>query len=539
MSFKIFYPILAGIILKMGIEYSQAAVTHTLTEDFSQWNQADLVQSTGVWNTVDQVIQATVVANGETARTIPFGDGSDGVLNSSTGFSFNTDTHLGDYQFQSLTISAGLILVAGSRPLVIRSLSAITLVPPISVSGDSGNTGISTAFSPTSGGAGGGTHAAKTAGGLGGLAVNSTLLALLGGAAVNSDGSSNLSGGGPGSNVSGTSATGGQAVPDGPSVGGLDFDFTGFIAGTGGGGGGGHWNGADTVHASGGGGGGGGGGIRLVALGPITATSISARGGDGGSNATTVPAACSGPGAGGNGGAVWVQSFKSIAIVTTPSISGGAGGSDVACGVPASGGAPGKRRGDSYSSATRPPAWAASGFDTANAAPSQNYMVISKGYDLGTLNAFFTAEPTLLMNLNGGNITVDYAASADGLTYSEFAGKIQDLSNHNYRYLKFRAQIFTAGTLAPSPTLNRVAIAYSESGLAHLNLGLAAGCGSLQAMGNTESLSPAERKNFSLFSFLTSLFWLVAICGLRRLSRRPKSASSYCVSGLIKSAHSK
>src|SRR4051794_38522021 len=79
----------------------------TLTEDFTSSGHADFTATTGLWNTVDRVAQAAVVASTAPVTTVDFGNGSDGALNSSTGYTFDTGTHPNGYNFTSVSISAG------------------------------------------------------------------------------------------------------------------------------------------------------------------------------------------------------------------------------------------------------------------------------------------------------------------------------------------------------------------------------------------------------------------------------------------------
>src|SRR5689334_833764 len=113
-----------------------------LTENFTDSSHWDAANSTGLWNIVANAAQAGRVANATTSDPINFGDGSDGTLSSSTGYTFNTDTHPNGFNFISVNITGGTIQVKGSHPLVIRSLSNMTISPTLSVRGGDGQNGV-------------------------------------------------------------------------------------------------------------------------------------------------------------------------------------------------------------------------------------------------------------------------------------------------------------------------------------------------------------------------------------------------------------
>ncbi|MEW6057181.1 MAG: hypothetical protein AB1540_11260 [Bdellovibrionota bacterium] len=488
-----------------------------LVEDFSTDDFADYSSTTGLWNTVDRIARAGAVAGGSANRPLSFGDGSDGVLDTSGGYVFNTDSHPNGYNFKSVNISGGTIEVQGSSPLIIRSLGAVNIAAAISVDGGTGGPGVPDGV--TSAPAGGTRRACTQDGGAGGAA--DALTASAGGAGVRASGAVENAGGAAGTGAAGSD---GQASTTGPLA---DLDATnGFICGTGGAGGGGHTDPGN--FSTGGAGGAGGGAIRIIALGNISVAGITATGGNGGdgvADAIGGNAHCSGNGAGGSGGAVWLQTLKTLTTTIDPVADGGTGGTACLGGVGQS--VNGRLRGDS-ASASRP-VWATGGAcpaagattncDTDNAAANQTYIVQSKGYDLGTLNASFPSSPSVTSIANGGSITVQYAASTDGATYSGFTNDLTSLSNKNYRFLKFRISITTAAAAAASPQVSQIAIDYKDLGREKLEYKISAGCGSIAALrqdgdgGDDDGATGLKH----------TAFWLLAWClAYIMLRLRPK-----------------
>ena len=428
-----------------------------ISEGFSNIDHFDYNASTGFWNIEDRVAEAGRVANGDATKPISFGDGSDGVLDSSIGYTFNTDLKPNGYNFISVNISGGTITVTGQNPLVIRSLTTINIAPTISVSGLGGSDGPA---GSTSGGAGGTAVTCMADGGAGGTA------AVLNGSA-GSDGFANdgtldpLATGGPATGIEGSVSAPVPALID-------EFDTnTKFICGGGGGGGGGNSDGID--YGGGGGGGAAGGVIRIISAGNLTVGSVTATGGNGGARAND-NGICSGPGGGGTGGNVWLQTLKTLSG-DTPSVNGGNGGAPNGCadtGIP---GSAGFYRGDSKQGYR--PAWAAGlgNYDTDNVAPNTKYVIQSKAYDLETKNAAFLEAPSIDKQNNDGSISLEYAGSVDGTTFTDFTSDILSLSNRSYRYLKFRATITTAAAAGPSPRILGIKIPYQE-----LDFTLSGGC---------------------------------------------------------------
>lgn len=460
-----------------------------LTEDFTDSSHWDAANSTGLWNIVSHAAEAGRVSAASASQSISFGDGSDGVLSTSSGYTFNTDQHPNGYHFISIDISGGTIQVQGSNPLVIHSLSTIRIVPSLSVRGGNGTPGTGNGSS-TQGPTGGTATAGLCSGGAGG---NTTPTA--GGAGLTYTGAVDLAGGASASGA--TSATPPGGAIDGPDI---PQNF-GTVAnavrcGAGGAGGGGHLNGAN--HSTGGAGGGGGGTVHITAVGSISYTSIDASGGNGGAGGND--GFCGGSGAGGNGGAVWVQSLQTVSG-NTPTVTAGA--IATACALSSGGSFSGSERVDTATSSD------AGAYSTGNVAANQTYTVISQAYDLGTQNAAFFSQPTLATTLNGGTISVSYSGSSNAQNYSSATSDITTLSNQNIRYIKIRISIATASSAGSTPQLNSIQIPFEE-----LNIKISGGCGSLQDKDSD------PRITFLFWVFLILLFWKTRLLNLNSAQSR-------------------
>lgn len=445
-----------------------------VVEDFTTINHADFVRSTGVWNIVDHVAQAAIVANQEASRTLSFGNGSDGALISSAGYTFDTNSHPSGYNFTSVSITGGSITVTGSKPLIIRSLGAVTITPNITANGTAGTTGQTLGSTSATGPTGGIAAACASNGGAGGNIATSANSALTGENGKNStDVYEGGSSGGTGSIIAGTApGSGSSSALNGPGV---DFDAADFVCGVGGGGGGGHFSSAAT-NATGGSGGGGGGAVRITALGALNIGTLTANGGNGG-NAVADTTRCSGNGAGGGGGSVWLQSAKTVTTGVNPTVNAGSGAAaQGGCAGAGGNGVAGVTRAD----ATANPGWPDVYYDTTNAVASQTYYVYSSTFDLGTLNASFTSGPTVSQTTNGGGVVVEFAGSKDDVTYSGFTSNLTALSNQEYRYVRFRISLSTTAGGA-TPTVSRISFGFEDIGLDSIDLGLSAGCGSIKA----------------------------------------------------------
>lgn len=444
--------LLAGIITPSAFAYTISA--GRLIEDFTTLDAWDSSTSTGLWNIVTHAAQAGRVANSQSTRPISFGDGSDGTVVTSGGYTFDTDTHPNGYNFVRLSITGGTITVRGRNPLVIRSLTTVTITPTLDLSGTNGSAGA--ANGSTSAPSGGTAVTCYADGGAGGSATPGN-----GGVGKRGDNQTDVTGGAAVSGAANCSdPTSPNTVP--PALSGLRTTFdtgSNFVCGAGGAGGGGHRNGGS--YSTGGGGGGGGGTIHVTAVGDLSVGSILANGGSGGANAND--GNTSGNGSGANGGAIWLQTLGTLSTSATPSVSGGAAG-----GAGLSSGLPGNIRGD----ASTRPAWAAVDYDTSGVATGQSYEVQGV-YDLGTVNAAFFTAPTFTQTLNGGTITPSYAGSTDGSTYTAFTTDLTSLSNRSIRYLKVKLSISTTGATG-IPQVSQISIPLTE-----LDVRMMGGCGTL------------------------------------------------------------
>ncbi len=82
-------------------------------------------------------------------------------------------------------------------------------------------------------------------------------------------------------------------------------------------------------------------------------------------------------------------------------------------------------------------------------------VIQSTGYDCSTGSQTFSASIT--STLNGGTVTIQYADSADNITFGDWTS---DITTLNKRYIKFKITI-TASSLATGPSIEKVQIVYS------------------------------------------------------------------------------
>jgi len=476
---------------------SSAFALSTLTEDFTTLDHADPVNSTGIWNIVDHSARARAYANGavESTRPIDFGDGHDGIVDTSNGYVFNTDTHPNGYSFQSLSITGGTVTVVGSHALVIRSLSTITITPPLQVNGADGESG------DPSGGAhsGGAAVTCSARGGDGGGATATT--ASNGGDTVYSTGATEASTHGVGQ-FGGAYASGVESqIPSFTGPGGYDFDTdpaNHFICGSSGAGGGGDT--MSTEYASGGSGGAGGGRMALIAVGDIQVGATEARGGVGGDGVQLSDGSCSGTGTGGNGGVIFFQTLGNLSTGVDPDVRGSDSGTSpcfAGNGVMLDGYA----RGD-LNSANSTPGWEVVSYATEQVPASLQSEVQSKAYDLGVLNASFSNE----VIDHTGDVTVTYAGSPDGVSFSDF-GDLQSVSNQGYRYLKFRATFTNPSSGNVAPKMTGLHLTYSDAGLTSVDAKLFAGCGTLASGGAKHGESKQLDEAGTLFTLLALMLF--------------------------------
>lgn len=127
----------------------------TLVEDFTDISRCDLTVTTGVCNTIAGYARASAFAGSSATRPLLFGDGSDGVVDTSSGYTFDTDAK-SVYQFRSLNITGGSVSVIGKRPLIIRSLGVVQISSAINIAGGPGDNGSTSDLITRPAGGGGG-----------------------------------------------------------------------------------------------------------------------------------------------------------------------------------------------------------------------------------------------------------------------------------------------------------------------------------------------------------------------------------------------
>ncbi|MBI3555226.1 MAG: hypothetical protein HY074_03045 [Deltaproteobacteria bacterium] len=499
---------LLGLLTSLLIVPSARSVTGTssqLVEDFTTDTFADYAATTGLWDLPDHKARAGVVADAVgsgAARPITFGDGSDGVLSSGSGATFDTNSHPNGFNFKSIDISAGAITVTGTNALIIRSLSNVNIALGVvfSVDGQSDVAGsLSGVASGSTTGPAGGT--AVTCGANGGKGGNASPLTVgNGNDGLLSSGLADNPTGGAGHDDtaqgagSGTDASPSLAalLPDGPT-----FDTTGFVCGPGGGGGGGDTSGNGGAYGTGGAGGGGGGRVRVTSVGNMTINAtITARGGHSGRGADA-GAICGGNGAGGNGGSIWLQALGAMPAVTT-NVTVGTGNTNSCNAAPVDGFNAGATRFD----------FAGAALDTVPAAPNQTYVVQSKAYDLGTLNAGFSGATIVSSNGAGSAPTVEFAGSADGVSFSAFSSDVTLMSGKSFRFVRFKITIRTGAAAGNSPEVTRIALNYNDLGLEKLDLKISSGCGTITGMSDDPASPRATMAGVQL-TLAWLCFWIL------------------------------
>lgn len=309
----------------LAVFHASFACATVLTESFVSATQKDPA-STAVWNLASGVVHPTLkivsygMVSSDTTVGFDVGDGSDGVFQPSTYANFGTvvgSTITIDasvfpiLNFSSFQLDNGYTLTSVNGPLIIYSLSTVTIDGTILCSGFNG--------SPASGASGGGGGASRCNGSPGGAGGNAGASgsqglpaagAITGGIGAVFGAGAAGSGGGGGGAISaanggfGQPGTGGTAGGGGTSS--PDDDFS-TLSSSGGGGGG---SGSNTE--GGGGGGGSGGTVIIHAVGNVLVSGtglILAHGGTGGL------AISGGGGGGGGGGSIKIFSSATINLV--------------------------------------------------------------------------------------------------------------------------------------------------------------------------------------------------------------------------------
>lgn len=473
-----------------------------ISENFS--TRSAFVSGTAIWNQALGVVHPTLqVMNykpGFSPLAVDIGDGSHGSFDISTyaNFSVGGDISgniirldLATYPILKVTTfhlaPTWRIEPVGDQPVIIYSMSDVTIEGEIHCEGQSGTNAVGT--TPGVGGQGrcggleGGDGAPQFGNGTNGGDASGLVT---GGSAGNDTDAAATVGGGGGGGWNNTSPAGDGVNAFGPfgGFGGAndpDPEFTQLIGGAGGGGGGGNDNFA-------GAGGGGGGGVVIIhaardfniGTSPSSATGfIYANGGGGGSSNVA-----GGPGGGGAGGAVKVFVGRTINIYNTGAASqadGGVGGTN-SLAVPTANGASGRSWFSSVNYV------ATTGFYT----PSEEAPVTPGNVEfISTTQSVETASVDLLQSLaevtalNVSPASADFlfeAAGSDDNFISDTTGWTTNLISLSHkRYLKMRISITTSDvnnpTMVDSVTLNYDSMARTNFKLE------AAGCGRVQRTG--------------------------------------------------------
>jgi hypothetical protein len=496
--------------------------------------ESPIESSTAVVNTALGYIHPPIQVDGWQVISGPagqvtqlnLGDGSDGIFDVSTYLNFNSGAYNNDQvihintdqhpalNFQSFDLAVGwTIRPSGSQPLVIRSLSTLTVSGTIDCSGGSGqglnstNTIVSLGGTGTCGGGSGGNGAS--------VAISAT--------AGSQSGSNTLGPGLPGTVASAGGGGGGaysQAIsPPGngaPGTAGANQEDDAFIVtggGAGGGGGGVYNNLSDIPNlSSGGGGGAGGGSIYLIAAGDINIPAsgvVNASGGIGGGLTATGKG---GAGGGGGGGSVLIMSLGVLTVDGAVSaINGNAGVSD---GGNGGAGATGRT-------------WLtdSTGARSGSATENPTNVLASVGsidYTTGT----FTATSSLIDTVNShplftnatstnttpGGSSVNLQVAADDSSFSASsanwisAASVSTLSGH--RYFRYFLTLTSVSTTAP-PTVSAVQITYSKTSVDQFDFKTGCGLvktnnsgGSLDRPPNGPTVGPPNVSAFAVCLFL-------------------------------------
>lgn len=317
--------------------FGSTAISDEIAETFSSTSQWDLQNSTAILNFTLGIVHPTLYVNdfdsgsGADDKSFDVGDGHHGAFTSARYSSFGTVTgtppaaiieidtdSLQELNVTEFNLENGYTLKPiGSRPLVIKSLSDITISGVIDCSGSAGSNG--SALAAGSGGTG------RCGGGDGG--IGSSILAtpasngVAGGAGIGGGVGGTTDGGNAGNGGGGGGAYsivfGGYTPIDGEgSVGsagthGPNDDFSNVDSGLVGGGGSGGGGGGAGSTSLGAGGGAGGGVILLYAVRDIIVDAtgeVRANGGNGG----ILAAGNGGAGGGGGGGSILFFAGRTI-----------------------------------------------------------------------------------------------------------------------------------------------------------------------------------------------------------------------------------
>jgi hypothetical protein len=492
-----------------------------LSEDFS--SLSDFVSGTAIWNQalgkVHPTLQVVNYDDGTTGNPVPptpiavdVGDGSHGVFDVSTysRFSVGGDVSGNKIRFDtsaypilkvtSFHLAPGWVLEpVGSNPLIIYSLSTISIEGEIWCQGNIGGTPLGSI--PGAGGrgrCGGGDGGDGGSGATGndGITPNASIGSGKGGT------SAGMSGGGGGAWSTAFPATAGSnGGVAGTST--SDPTFTNNYGGAGGGGGSG--NGGD----AGAGGGGGGGTVILHAVGDIsigTAPSSSTgfiyvHGGDGGTTTGT-------GGAGGGGGAGGIQVFSGATIHIynsdivhpTGNAERGTGGTSTS-----SNGGLGAAGRNWFSSVTYNSAggYYSPGEESPLRPGAIEYnaatqFVVTRSFDV---QSSFPEYAPITTTPASADFAIEVAGSNDDFASDDTGFTTNFSLLKNKRYVKFRASITTSNVNTPD-MLDTVTITYTPNQRENFEM-KAVGCG---RVGGSSSRGPITL--LPLFAVLLLLIYL-------------------------------
>lgn len=462
--------------LSLSASLATAETLTTVFTDRSKIETADAVVNTELGYLHRPLeIQNWDSGSGALSTSFSIGDGSNGSFEPSTYERFDSglpgdmvievDTDVyPELQFSKFHLAPGWSLRPfGTNPLIIRSLSTLTIDSGASVDCDGENgAGLSlkTVSAPgglgrcggSAGGQGGSTSQPATSGD-----VPAGLASLAGGAGVaNSDGG----GGGAGLSLTfdlptaGLSASGTAAGSAGVQIANDDFSIVG--GGAGGGGGAALLSGAG--ESGGGGGGSGGGSIYLYSAGDMKIDGVvSSKGGNGGGSTN---ASRGGAGGGGSGGSLLLFSYGTLQAAGAVSADRGFGGTTAF--------APQSRGGDGSSGRV----WAADRNGMTAINPIVNLIDLGKVAERpGTFTAtsqlfdLGSTRPTLksILSDDDGSVVLEAATSAVPFTIADAnwkpASSLLELSGQ--RYLRFRVSL-TGDTRVRSVQIEYVSSAQNK-----------------------------------------------------------------------------
>lgn len=540
----------AKILLLLSLSLTVTAAT--VTEDFTSISYMNNGQTTLVWNHALGRLQPTLKITGweinaGIARpdiTYAVGDGSHGPFNSSTYARFSTggdlsndtirlDTNVfSELKVTEFILDAGwTLLPEGDNPLIIRSLTDVTVNGIIECSGVAGEPVSNDVTRVALGGEG------RCGGGDGGNGGSDTVLpqpgsqsgagALGGGEGFGAHAVNGGDGGGGGGSY-GNGGAGQGTRPSGLAGGNIgasdnkpDFSDNGAASGEGtgagaGGGGGFAYNQANPAASNGGGGGGGGGTVKIYAVRDVNvglAGRIRAFGGAGGGEATGSLRAGGGGGGGGGSILIWAANDINMAANNIVDANFGAGGATLDATAGNGGvGAIGRTWlswGNNVTNNERPlyTLWlnGAVVYETAT-----NQVAVSNAYDLGNTSPRMTGITVSPAPTGGSTVSIEAAGSSDNFA-SDDTGWLPSTSLSSLsgkRYVKFRLTLNNAAATSPD-TID--SITFEFEGGRRDTFNFVAACGRLGSSGPS-----ASRNALLVFSMILLIY---------AFTRAPKAAA--------------